>query len=150
MNNRQKKQLMTAVIAVVVLYFLYKMFTKKSTYTSPQGALSGGGGRTPAYATGQMTYGQFMYGGDGTNGVGWLATPYQDGLSIYKFDRKIPMKAPMGMTPYLEITQQGIAMLNGDRLPITIDNESNGPFRLTFSSDGKINQVGSSGVMGKI
>jgi hypothetical protein len=97
-----------------------------------------------------MKYGQFMYGGDGTNGVGWLATPYPGGLSIYKYVRTIPMKAPMGTTPYLEITQQGIAMLNGDRLPITIENDSNGPFRLTFSSDGMINQVGSSGYMGKI
>jgi hypothetical protein len=32
MNNRQKKQLVTAVIAVIVIYFLYKMFTKKSSF----------------------------------------------------------------------------------------------------------------------
>jgi hypothetical protein len=36
MNNRQKKQIITAVIAVVVLYFLYKMFTKKSGFDTPK------------------------------------------------------------------------------------------------------------------
>jgi hypothetical protein len=133
MNNIQKKQLLTAVIAVVVLYFLYKMFMKKSGYTSPNTIIST---RLNEPATnGPLGPNDIIKNTSGS----YVAVPTSMGVVI---GRLIGNKVQTGSSPNLFLSDAGQVFVNDQQVPLRLLQNANGPFELRLNSSGNFELYG--------